>query len=77
VFFLTYGSDAQWVKNVRAAGGCRLCTGGREVTLVDPELIVDPERRLAPRPARIVGRLGGVTEFLVMRAAPATAGAPG
>ena len=67
VFFLTYGSDVQWVKNVRAAGGCSIRMLRREVRLVDPELIVDPTRRLVPLPVRIVGRLIGVTEFLQMR----------
>ena len=67
VFFLTYGSDVHWVKNVRAAGECSIRMLGREVRLVDPELIVDPTRRLVPLPVRIVGRLIGVTEFLQMR----------
>ena len=74
VFFLTYGSDVQWVKNVLAAGGCSLRTLGRDQRLVDPKLIVDPTRRLVPRPVRTVGRLMGVTEFLQMRAAPANSG---
>jgi deazaflavin-dependent oxidoreductase (nitroreductase family) len=68
VFALTYGSDAQWVKNVRAAGECSIRVRARDVKLAEPELIVDPARRLAPRPLRFVGRLGGVTEFLRMRA---------
>jgi deazaflavin-dependent oxidoreductase (nitroreductase family) len=69
IFFLTYGSDAEWVKNVRAAGACRIRVRGRDVRLVEPELIVDPTRRLVPRPVRLLGRLIGVTEFLAMRAA--------
>jgi deazaflavin-dependent oxidoreductase (nitroreductase family) len=73
VFFLTYGSDVQWVKNVQAAGECSIRTLGREVRLVDPELIVDPDRRLDPLPVRIAGRVWGVTVFLRLRAAPAAA----
>jgi deazaflavin-dependent oxidoreductase (nitroreductase family) len=69
IFALTYGSDSQWVKNVLAAGGCEMRSRGRDVRLVDPELIVDPERELVPRPLRVVGRLGRVTEFVQMRAA--------
>jgi deazaflavin-dependent oxidoreductase (nitroreductase family) len=69
VFVLTYGSDAEWVKNVQAAGECRIRTRGRERKLVDPKLIVDPTRRLAPRFVRFIGRLGNVTEFLRMHAA--------
>jgi deazaflavin-dependent oxidoreductase (nitroreductase family) len=71
IFVLTYGSDVQWVKNVMAAGGCSIRVRGHDIQLVQPELIVDPTRRLWPGPGllRIIGRLGGVTEFLRMRAA--------
>jgi deazaflavin-dependent oxidoreductase (nitroreductase family) len=69
VFFLTYGSDVQWVRNVLAAGRCTLRTRGRDVTLIAPELVTDPERRLMPPPVRAVGRLLGATQFLRMRAA--------
>jgi deazaflavin-dependent oxidoreductase (nitroreductase family) len=71
VFALTYGSDVDWVKNVIAAGGCTLRTRGRTVHLVQPEVFVDPSRRLMPRVVRIVLGLGRVTEFLRMRIAPA------
>src|SRR5688500_7975031 len=69
VFALTYGSDVQWLKNIFAAGGCVMRTGGRDIPLVEPELIVDPELRLMPWPLRIPGKLNRVTEFLRMRAA--------
>lgn len=69
LFFLTYGSDSQWVKNVIAAGGCTIRTRGREVRLIEPELFFDPRRSVVPRPVRFIGRLGGVTEFLRMRGA--------
>lgn len=69
LFFLTYGSDAQWVKNVVAAGGCTIRMRGRDVRLVEPEIVVDPARRMVARPIRFVGRLGGVSEFLYMRGA--------
>ena len=64
---LWYGSEAHWVKNVLAAGRCTMRTRGRDVLLVEPELIDDPERRLVPLPVRAVGRLVGATEFLRMR----------
>jgi deazaflavin-dependent oxidoreductase (nitroreductase family) len=68
-FFLTYGSEAQWVKNVLAAGLCSLETRGRIVELVEPELITDPKLRPAPPVVRFVeGRLAGATEYLRMRA---------
>jgi deazaflavin-dependent oxidoreductase (nitroreductase family) len=68
IFVLTYGSDAEWVKNVLAAGRCGILTRGHNVTLTRPEVIVDPTRSLVPAPIRFIGRLGNVTEFLRMRA---------
>jgi deazaflavin-dependent oxidoreductase (nitroreductase family) len=70
LFALTYGSDSQWVKNVLAAGGCEIRVRGRDVRLVDPEVIVDPDLNLLPWPARFVERTGGATELLRMQAAP-------
>jgi deazaflavin-dependent oxidoreductase (nitroreductase family) len=69
IFALTYGSDVHWVKNVLAAGGCDIRTRGRDIRLGEPELIVDPKRRLMPFPVRLVLGLDAVTEFLRMRAA--------
>jgi deazaflavin-dependent oxidoreductase (nitroreductase family) len=69
VFFLTYGSDVQWVKNVFATGRCSLRTRGRDVTLVDPELSTDAELRIAPPFVRSIGRFVGMTQFVRMRAA--------
>jgi deazaflavin-dependent oxidoreductase (nitroreductase family) len=37
LFFLTYGSDVQWVKNVLAAGDCTIETRNETLDLVDPE----------------------------------------
>jgi deazaflavin-dependent oxidoreductase (nitroreductase family) len=75
-FFLTYGSDAQWVKNVLAAGSCSIETRGRVVELVEPELVTDPELRPAPPHVRFIERrIAGVTQYLRMRAASSTASA--
>jgi deazaflavin-dependent oxidoreductase (nitroreductase family) len=69
-FFLTYGSDAQWVKNVLAGGSCSIETRGRVVELTEPKLITDPDLRPAPPPVRFIERrLAGVTQYLQMRAA--------
>jgi deazaflavin-dependent oxidoreductase (nitroreductase family) len=66
--FLTYGSEAHWVKNILAAGSCSLETRGRAVELVEPELITDPELRPAPAVARFIERhLVGATQYLRMR----------
>jgi deazaflavin-dependent oxidoreductase (nitroreductase family) len=68
VFFLTYGSDVNWVKNVLATGSCSIETRGRVVDLVEPELITDPELRPAPPHVRVVERrIAGVTQYLRMR----------
>jgi len=69
IFLLTYGSDVQWVKNVLASGSCSIETRGRVVKLVEPELITDPELRLAPALARFIERhVAGVTQYVRMRA---------
>ena len=68
-FFLTYGSDAQWVKNVLAVGSCSIETRGRTVELTEPKLITDPDLRPAPPPVRFIERrIAGVTQYLRMRA---------
>ena len=70
LFFLTYGSDVQWVKNVLAAGTCSVQTGGRVVALVEPQLITDPELRPAPQLVRFVERrIAGATQYVRMHAA--------
>jgi deazaflavin-dependent oxidoreductase (nitroreductase family) len=67
-FFLTYGSDVQWVKNVLAAGSCTIETRGRVVELVEPELITDPELRPAPPHVRFIERrIAGVEQYIRMR----------
>jgi deazaflavin-dependent oxidoreductase (nitroreductase family) len=69
VFALTYGSEVNWVRNVLAAGGCELRVRGRNVRLVEPELLVDPAGRLVPLPVRVFLRANRVTEYLRIRAA--------
>lgn len=68
-FFLTYGSDVEWVKNVLAAGSCSIESRGRVVELVEPELVTDPELRPAPPHVRFVERrIAGARQYLRMRA---------
>jgi hypothetical protein len=43
---------------------------GRDIHLVEPELLVDPDPQLIPLPLRIFGQLGRITEFVRMRVAP-------
>jgi deazaflavin-dependent oxidoreductase (nitroreductase family) len=75
LFFLTYGSDVEWVKNVLASGSCTLEIRGQTVDLDEPRLITDPELRPAPAIARFIERrIAGVTQYLRMRARAALVG---
>jgi deazaflavin-dependent oxidoreductase (nitroreductase family) len=67
LFALTYGSGVQWVKNVMAAGEADLRSGDKTIHLTDPELFVDPKRRLMPLPVRVILGVMRVSEFLRMR----------
>ncbi|NIJ12652.1 deazaflavin-dependent oxidoreductase (nitroreductase family) [Saccharomonospora amisosensis] len=64
VIALTYGPDADWVRNVLAAGGCELRTRGEDVRLTNPRLVHDETRSAMPFPVRQVLALVGVTDFL-------------
>jgi deazaflavin-dependent oxidoreductase (nitroreductase family) len=64
VVALTYGPDADWVRNVLAAGGCDLETRGRTEHLVSPEVVHDPSQQAVPWPVRQVLGLIGVADFL-------------
>ncbi len=71
VIALTYGPDADWVKNVLAAGGCTLRSQGRQVPVVDPRIVHDPARRDAPPVVRQILGVLGVTDFLYLTDRPA------
>ena len=64
VFALTYGRDADWVRNVVAAGGCEIETRRKKLRLVEPEIFTDPTCRVVPRPVRWILRTLRVSEFL-------------
>ncbi|UNX56090.1 nitroreductase family deazaflavin-dependent oxidoreductase [Georgenia sp. TF02-10] len=66
---LTYGADADWVRNVLAAGGCTVLVRGRQVALTDPVLRHDPGRSWAPPVVRQILGLARVPDSLVLRAA--------
>jgi hypothetical protein len=71
VFALTYGPDADWVKNVLAAGGCELRTRGRVIRLVSPRLFHDEARRGIRPLERQVLRVIGVADFRSLKPHPA------
>jgi deazaflavin-dependent oxidoreductase (nitroreductase family) len=68
VIALTYGPDADWVRNVLANGGCILETRGQIVRLEQPRLFRDEQLHAVPPPLRLIGRalggLAGVKDFL-------------
>ena len=64
IIALTYSSQSEWVKNVLAAGGCELKTGGRRYRLSSPKVVRDRSRRRFPSPVRIVLRLVGADEYV-------------
>ena len=69
IIVLTYGSDAQWVRNVLAAGTCEIRMRGRNRRLVEPRLSVDPELRALPWLPRTIERANRASEILTLRIA--------
>jgi deazaflavin-dependent oxidoreductase (nitroreductase family) len=63
-FALTYGPDAEWVRNALAHGAVRLITRGREYELTDPDIVTDPHRQHVPAIGRGIMRLIRVSQFL-------------
>ena len=70
---LTYGSEAQWVRNVLAAGEAELRWRRRTLRLGDPKLLIDPKGRLVPLPVRLFLRLLRVSEYVTMSIQPSRA----
>jgi deazaflavin-dependent oxidoreductase (nitroreductase family) len=66
---LTYGHQAEWVRNALAHGAVRLVTRRREYELSEPQLVVDPDRQHVPRIPRAILRFMRVSEFLDFRSA--------
>jgi deazaflavin-dependent oxidoreductase (nitroreductase family) len=64
IIALTYGSNADWVRNILAEGGCALETRGRTRRLSRPRLLHDESRRVVPAPVRLILGLIDVYDFL-------------
>lgn len=64
VIALTYGSEAGWVQNVLAAGGCRLESRGVQYHLSQPLIVHDPARRQFPFLVGVILRIIGASDFL-------------
>jgi deazaflavin-dependent oxidoreductase (nitroreductase family) len=61
---LVYGSNAEWTKNVLAAGSASIVTRGRTHLVVNPRVVTDATRAPVPAPIRPILRLLDVDEFL-------------
>lgn len=61
---LTYGRDAEWVRNVLANGGCQLETRGRTWRLTQPRIYHDQKRRAVPAVIAFFLGLLKVVDFL-------------
>lgn len=67
VIALTYGAETDWIRNVRAAGGCALTYRRHTVTLTDPRIVEgSPDDFPFPALVRTILRGQGVHEFLVL-----------
>lgn len=64
VIALVYGPDVQWLKNVLAAGQCRLYSMGRWHALALPRRFADPRRKDVPWLVRPVLAVLRVDEFV-------------
>ncbi|NBH05390.1 nitroreductase family deazaflavin-dependent oxidoreductase [Amycolatopsis sp. SID8362] len=67
VVALTYGPDADWVKNVLAAGRCTLVFRRKKVAVHGAELVHDESRQAMPVPIRQVLGLLDVHDFLLLK----------
>jgi deazaflavin-dependent oxidoreductase (nitroreductase family) len=61
---LTYGRESEWVRNVVAAGACKLETRGVQYQLSSPTIVHDPTRQRFPIPVRSVLWLIGANDFM-------------
>ncbi len=68
VIALTYGADADWVRNVMAAGGCEGVRRRRHIVLDDLQAMSTEDGMAAmPGPVRVVLGVIDVTEFVSLR----------
>lgn len=71
---LTFGTESDWCRNVRAAGGCRIKWKGHDYEATDPQLVItrvaSREARGAFKPhERAMFRMLGIKHFLRLRLA--------
>jgi deazaflavin-dependent oxidoreductase (nitroreductase family) len=64
---VTYGRQADWLRNVLAVGRCRFETRSATLELVEPRLYRDPSRRAVPWFVRIALAALRADDFLELR----------
>ncbi|HLJ33370.1 MAG TPA: hypothetical protein VKU38_06960, partial [Ktedonobacteraceae bacterium] len=70
---LTFGEQANWFRNVQAAGGCVIRWKGVNYPLIDPEVIDRATARPAFSPVeRVLMPIIGIEQFVRLRHAPAS-----
>lgn len=67
---LTYGADAQWVRNVLAAGTATLRVQGTDIPVTAPDVFHDEARTLVPPAVRVALGALGVSDFLHLQPIP-------
>jgi deazaflavin-dependent oxidoreductase (nitroreductase family) len=67
VVALTYGPGVQWLRNIEAAGECRMLVRGRWLRLDAPRRFHDPSRSRVPLPVRWALWLLRVSWFVELR----------
>lgn len=67
VLALTYGTEVQWLRNVMAAGGCRIQSRGRWIEVTRPRRFRDAARTEVPWLVRPFLAVLRVSEFLELR----------
>jgi deazaflavin-dependent oxidoreductase (nitroreductase family) len=67
IFSLTYGTEVQWLKNVQAAGGCRIESRGRWIEVTQPRRFRDATRSGVPWLVRPFLAVLRVSEFVELK----------
>ena len=69
---LTFGPQADWIRNVQAAGGCTIRWKGADYVVVEPVIVDWPTVRSAFSPLeRLIVPLVGIEQCVRLRYAPA------
>ena len=73
VLAITFGKQADWFRNVQAAGGCVIRWKGVDYPLIEPEVVDWATARPAFYPLeRVVMPIIGIEQFVRLRNAPAS-----